>query len=495
MGTGSTGLRAWVRPVAMVSAAALVLVVPMASASVAGISAISCGSGPIGWRAPVEQRYDITSPFGFRTDPLTHTYQLHAGVDLAMLPGPGPVVAADVGTVVHAGLYGGLGNEVTLQHADGVQTLYGHMAQIDSSIKPGVQVAAGQVLGVEGSTGESTGDHLHFEIHVNGKPVNPVPFMLQHRAALNGSASTTAVSAGFTLPAPGSARRDSLTQQALPVPATIMDLYVAAGQKYGVPWPLLAAVGMEETGQGRNNHQSTAGAQGLMQFLPATFAIYGVDGNGDGTLDIHNDADSVYSAAHALREFGVKDGAAGVRAALLSYNYATWYVNDVLYYAASYAAGFGGAVCTSTTDDVATPAQAAGVVTWARGQVGHEYRFGADGPDTWDSSSFVQAGYARIGVKIPRTAQAQRNWLASGHGIRVKPGQEKAGDLIFENSYLGPEEIGFVVFVSDPTSQRGVAARNPQQGISYTSYAGAARSKHIFEVWRVNAPTGGSTSE
>lgn len=493
MGTGSTGLKAWIRPVAMVPAAALVLVVPMASASASGKSGISCGSGPIGWRAPVEQRYDITSPFGFRTDPITHTYRLHAGVDLAMLPGPGPVVAAEMGTVVHAGPYGGLGNEVTLQHADGVQTLYGHLARIDSSIKAGVQVAAGQVLGVEGSTGESTGDHLHFEVHVNGKPVNPVPFMLQHKAALNGSASTTAVSAGFTLPSPGSVRKDSLTQQSLPVPGANMDLYVAAGQKYGVPWPLLAGVGMEETGQGRNNHESTAGAQGLMQFLPTTFALYGVDGNGDGKLDIHNDSDSVYSAAHLLREAGVKDGAAGVRAALLRYNHATWYVNDVLYYAASYGAGPAGTACTTTSNDAATPAHTAGVMAWARGQVGHAYRFGADGPDTWDSSSFVQAAYARIGVKIPRTAQEQRNWLASGHGVRVKPGQEKAGDLIFEDSYLGPDQIGFVMFVSDPASHRGIAARNPQQGVSYSSYASAAQRKHIFEIWHVNASTDKST--
>ncbi|MEO8851555.1 MAG: lytic murein transglycosylase, partial [Allobranchiibius sp.] len=371
----------------------------------------------------------------------------------------------------------------------------GHMARIDSSIKPGVQVAAGQMLGVEGSTGESTGDHLHFEVHVNGKPVNPVPFMLQHRATLNGSASTTAVSAGFALPSPGSVRKVSRGQESLPVPATMMDLYVAAGQKYSVPWPLLAGVGMEETGHGRNNHESTAGAQGLMQFMPATFARYGVDGNGDGKIDTHSDADSVYSAAHLLREVGVKDGAAGVPKALLSYNHATWYVNDVLFYAAGYAAGSGGVACTSTSDVSARPARAAGVVTWARGQVGHAYRFGADGPGTWDSSSFVQTAYARIGVRAPRTAQAQRNWLASGHGVRVKQGQERPGDLIFEDSYLGPDKIGFVMLVSDPASQRGIAARSTKLGVRYTSYAGAEQNKHIFEIWRPNAPASGSTSD
>ena len=60
---------------------------------------------------------------------------------------------------------------------------------------------------------------------------------------------------------------------------------------------------------------------------------------------------------------------------------------------------------------------------------------GAAGPHTWDCSSFTQAAYAQIGVKMPRTATAQRNWLAAGNGTRIQPGQEKPGDLIFWDSY------------------------------------------------------------
>lgn len=487
--------RSWLRRLAVLPAAALVVVLPMAPATAAtGTAGAGCDVGPTGWRVPVEQRYVITSPFGDRTDPISHVYRLHAGVDLAMLPGPGPVVAADAGTVVRVGPDGGLGNEVTLQHAGGVQTLYGHMAYIAADLKPGMQVAAGRVLGHEGSTGASTGPHLHFQVELNGKPINPVPFMAARGAPLNGSEPAPAALTDTALPAAGSPRRASLAQGALPVPAGLMRLYLGAAQRYGVPWQLLAGVGMEETGQGRNNHTSTAGAMGVMQFLPSTFARYGVDGNGDGTVDIHDDADSVYSAANALRAFGAANGAAGIRQALFSYNHATWYVNDVLHYAGVYAAGSGGAACTDAAVAAGT-AQAAGAVRWAQSRVGDAFRFGADGPEAWDSSSFVQAAYAQAGVRMPRTAQQQRDWLASGHGTRVAPGDEQPGDLIFEDSYRGPDRIGFVMLVTDPQWQRGVAAQDPRLKVSFGSYAGARYSKHIFEIWRVNAPTGSSSSD
>jgi hypothetical protein len=443
-----------------------------------------------GWRAPVAQRYAITSGFGKRTDPINKHKRLHAGVDLAMRPGPGPVVAADAGTVVRAGRNGGLGNGVTLRHSGGVQTVYGHMARIDSAIKPGVQVAPGQKLGVEGSTGHSTGNHVHFGVLLDGKPTDPVEFMARHGAALNGRAGTTSASSGFALPAAKSPRKESRKQGPLPMPANVMDLYVAAGQKYQVPWPLLAGVGMEETAHGRNDHRSSAGALGLMQFLPSTFARYGVDGDHDGKTNIHNKADSIYSTAHALAEMGVKNGAAGVRRALFGYNHVHWYVNDVLYYAAAYAAGSHGKPCASSAADVPTSTTAAAApgsgtaVRWAQDQVSHRYRFGANGPRVWDSSSFVQAAYAKAGIHLPRTAQAQRNWLASGHGTKIKPGDEKPGDLIFEDSYLGPDQIGFVQLVEHPRSHRAIADYNHKLGVTSASYARSIQHKHIFEIWR-----------
>ena len=145
---------------------------------------------------------------------------------------------------------------------------------------------------------------------------------------------------------------------------------------------------MEETGHGRNNHTSSAGAQGLMQFMPATFAAMGVDGDRDGRADIHSDADSVFSAANYLTRSGVSHGAAGVRKALFAYNHVDWYVNDVLYYAHRY----GGGTVLGDADDCAadgngnpnlpplTNDRVATVLTWAKGHVGGRTGWAPTGP-------------------------------------------------------------------------------------------------------------------
>ena len=138
---------------------------------------------------------------------------------------------------------------------------------------------------------------------------------------------------GFPLPPPGTPRSASLRTPPAPIPAAVKKLYLAAGERYAIPWTLLAGIGMEETGHGATTATSTAGARGLMQFMPATFASYGVDGDGDGRAVITSDADSIYSAANYLTKSGVTKGADGVRRALYAYNHADWYVNDVLYYA------------------------------------------------------------------------------------------------------------------------------------------------------------------
>ena len=147
---------------------------------------------------------------------------------------------------------------------------------------------------------------------------------------------------GFPVPGPGSPRQASLTTPAAAVPPRILDLYQRAADAYRIPWTLLAGIGMIETRHGAVSGAaavSSAGAMGLMQFLPATFAAYGVDGDGDGVPVITSDADSVHTAAAYLLDSGVTAGPAGVRRALFAYNHATWYVNDVLAYAHAYGAG------------------------------------------------------------------------------------------------------------------------------------------------------------
>jgi murein DD-endopeptidase MepM/ murein hydrolase activator NlpD len=107
----------------------------------------------------------ITSRFGWRTHPLTGTRRFHSGLDIGA-PSGTPVVAAASGTVVSAGWNGGYGKAVVIQHNDTQQTLYGHLSEI--SVQPGQQIAQGTVLGLVGSTGNSTGPHLHFEARSPG---------------------------------------------------------------------------------------------------------------------------------------------------------------------------------------------------------------------------------------------------------------------------------------------------------------------------------------
>ena len=110
----------------------------------------------------------LTSRFGYRWG------RLHAGIDLA--PGYGTAIkAADGGVVTLASWYSGYGNAVIISHGDGISTLYGHMSRIGTS--QGASVAKGQVIGYVGSTGNSTGPHLHFEVRINGTAQNPLNYL------------------------------------------------------------------------------------------------------------------------------------------------------------------------------------------------------------------------------------------------------------------------------------------------------------------------------
>jgi murein DD-endopeptidase MepM/ murein hydrolase activator NlpD len=113
----------------------------------------------------------ITSYFGYRYHPILHFTRFHAGLDIGASWGS-PIVAAADGQVAAAGWAGGYGREVQIAHGDGVTTLYGHMSEIVA--QPGSYVHAGQLIGYVGSSGLSTGPHLHFEVRQNGTPVNPM---------------------------------------------------------------------------------------------------------------------------------------------------------------------------------------------------------------------------------------------------------------------------------------------------------------------------------
>jgi murein DD-endopeptidase MepM/ murein hydrolase activator NlpD len=128
--------------------------------------------------APVKGIF--TSGFGFRSDPLTHGRGLHQGVDIAAAPGQ-PVRASADGVVVRAGTIGGLGQAVYIAHGFGLTTRYGHMSRIE--VRPGQRIKRGEILGRVGSTGRSTGYHLHYEVRVDGDPVNPLAYILDDAGA------------------------------------------------------------------------------------------------------------------------------------------------------------------------------------------------------------------------------------------------------------------------------------------------------------------------
>jgi murein DD-endopeptidase MepM/ murein hydrolase activator NlpD len=112
----------------------------------------------------------VTSEFGWRVHPIFGTRRLHAGIDLGAPTGT-PIYAAAAGVVIQAGVQNGYGNAVIISHGNGLSTLYGHQSKI--AVSAGQSVARGDLIGYVGSTGNSTGPHLHFEVRENGTAVNP----------------------------------------------------------------------------------------------------------------------------------------------------------------------------------------------------------------------------------------------------------------------------------------------------------------------------------
>jgi murein DD-endopeptidase MepM/ murein hydrolase activator NlpD len=118
-----------------------------------------------------------TSGYGERIDPIHHTTSIHPGFDLAAPTGT-QVGAARGGEVVHAGPAGTYGNVVIVRHEDGFETRYAHLSEVH--VKKGDRVETGQDVGAVGSTGHSTGPHLHFEIRKEGKALDPKPYLPLH---------------------------------------------------------------------------------------------------------------------------------------------------------------------------------------------------------------------------------------------------------------------------------------------------------------------------
>jgi len=125
----------------------------------------------------------ITSGFGMRFHPILHFARMHKGIDFGAHYGQ-PIVAAADGRVTGAGWAGGYGQQVRLAHAGGMGTSYSHMSRIVAA--PGSFVRQGQLIGYVGSSGLSTGPHLHYEVYRNGVAVNPLGVRFSSQALLEG---------------------------------------------------------------------------------------------------------------------------------------------------------------------------------------------------------------------------------------------------------------------------------------------------------------------
>ena len=135
------------------------------------------GAGKIsttGWVRPAGGH--ISSPFGFRINPFTHSYAFHSGTDFGANCNS-PIFAAHGGTVVYAGPNGGYGNFVLIDNGNGISTGYGHIVNGGIHVSVGQPVGPGQPIAAVGSTGHSTGCHLHYEVRQNGNALDSVPFM------------------------------------------------------------------------------------------------------------------------------------------------------------------------------------------------------------------------------------------------------------------------------------------------------------------------------
>jgi cell wall-associated NlpC family hydrolase len=267
------------------------------------------------------------------------------------------------------------------------------------------------------------------------------------------------------------------------IPADYLHLYQQAGQKYGVPWVVLAGIGEVETNQGRtalpgvHSGANAFGAAGPMQIgiggaagnswggspvHPASEQVAGVatDGNGDGVASVYEPADAIAGAAKYLVAHGVQNNVSG---AIFAYNHLLSYVQSVLRWAGVYSGG-GFSVSATASGGAVTAAQClasaalgggrggaqapnqavASAIAFARTQIGKPYLWGGTGPDAFDCSGLMMMAYRSVGISIPRTSEEQWTW-----GPRVAPGHEQPGDLVFfagsDGTAASPGHVAMVI--------------------------------------------------
>jgi cell wall-associated NlpC family hydrolase len=220
------------------------------------------------------------------------------------------------------------------------------------------------------------------------------------------------------------------------IPPNYLALYMGAAKTCpGLPWGVLAGIGKVEsdhglsTAPGVHSGANFAGAEGPMQFEPATFARYATDADPAAPLSPYDPGDAIYTAATMLCANGAASGTpTGIRQAVFAYNHSWAYVDLVLSWAARY------------TVSAPSPA-AATAIAFAVRQVGKPYQWGAAGPNAYDCSGLVFAAYAAAGIQIARTTFG---WQQDGPMVPLSA--IEPGDLLFSAGSDGtPTNPGHVV--------------------------------------------------
>ena len=223
------------------------------------------------------------------------------------------------------------------------------------------------------------------------------------------------------------------------IPANYLAWYTAAAQTCpGLPWSVLAGIGKVESDHGRSHlpgvqaGANSAGAEGPMQFLPATFAQFAVNADPGHPLTPYDPADAIYAAARMLCSDGARGGTGtGIQQAIFAYNHATWYVTAVLTWAIRYAASSAAPVAGA----------AATAIVFTKAQLGKPYCWGGTGPACFDCSGLVFTAYAATGIHLARTTF---QWQQDGPQVPLS--QIQPGDLLFSAGSDGtPANPGHVV--------------------------------------------------
>ena len=309
-----------------------------------------------------------------------------------------------------------------------------------------------------------------------------VPMLVVGGSALlfAGGTGTNCGSTAATVAQPG------VSQAANAIPANYLKWFQRVGLQYNVPWTVLAGIGKVESDDGRTtlpgvtSNSNAFGAAGPMQIgiggassntwgglpkHPASEVVAGVatDEDGDGWANVYDPADAIAGAAKYLIAHGIQQN---VAAAIFAYNHADWYVQEVLSWASTYAAGgftvadvnqVSTSTVTGTTTDntactengqlaafVAPNATVETAVLYAEDQLGKPYLFGGTGPAAFDCSGLVMMAYRAAGVNIPRTSQDQWKHLPHIPKNKVLP-----GDLVFfaggDGTATAPGHVGLVI--------------------------------------------------